>query len=118
MEFLRHHVRGFLFFNAVKAAAMNHPYLLLGLCDRFYAFSLLLKFHEPSIEPGEEIGCADPQNAGENMHPAENQLCPFVQVKVHGIKSSGRFMPPSCGKGFRHSSLKFQSQLKKWVLSA
>ncbi|MEY2428766.1 MAG: hypothetical protein QOJ40_1651, partial [Verrucomicrobiota bacterium] len=98
------HTGDLLFFDAVKAAAMNHPHLLFGLSGHFLGSGLLLKFHEATVEPGEKVGGADPHDAGENVNPADNQLRPFVEIEVHGISSFGRFVASSCEKGEGHSS--------------
>ena len=91
VEFLRHHVGFFLLFDPVKPAAVNHPdfFFIRGSRGFFYS---AFEFNKAAIQPGEKISGAHPHDPRKNMHPAENQFCPLIEVKVHagsGYKFAG-----------------------------
>ncbi len=59
----------------VEAAAVHHPHLPLAVADG------ALRVGEPPVEPREEVGRADPQDAGEDVRPAHEQVEPFAHER-------------------------------------
>ena len=74
VQFAREFIRRLPLLNQVETAAVYHPNLrgLSGVGQRLFFFS------HTGVEPGEVIRRADPHDAREHMHPARDEVEPFV----------------------------------------
>ncbi|MOA32723.1 hypothetical protein D3C78_1539670 [compost metagenome] len=63
--------------HVVEAARVDHPHAP----DQVLVVALFLAQH--AIEEVEEHGVADPHDAGNQVHPANEQIEQFPEVRIH-----------------------------------
>lgn len=79
MDKLGRDAEGFLFFDGIKSAAVDHPQRRRCFCGS----GCFLESSELAVQPGEVISLADPHDSRKNMEPPHREVDPFSDGKGH-----------------------------------
>ncbi len=75
----------------IEAAAVDHPQVPL------HARLRVFRCGERAVQPDEIEGTADPRDAGDEVRPPQQQICPIAEPAGHGAKSHRHdTFKPSC----------------------